>query len=294
MEMRTILIGCSLALVASGVAGCGGGSDDSGGDGPTVVTTTGIVADITEQVAGEDAVVEQLIPDGASPHDFQLSATARLDLERADLVIDNGAGLEATIPLDDLEGERWTLADHVETLPFADGGSDPHVWMDPTRVAAALPSLAEALSAADPAHARDYDRRAADYAKQLGELDHELRRTLSAVPAGERELITSHDSLGYLADRYGFEVVATAFPASGPEGEVSAGQLAEIGEAIAAREVGAVFAGEEDDPEALRQVADDAGVTVIDDLAIESPGENGSYEQMLRHDGERIAAALAP
>ena len=282
-------------LVALGLSACGSSSDESGAGGPTIVATTGILADVVESVAAPDAQVEQLIPNGASPHDFQLSAAARLDLEQADLVVDNGAALEATIPLDDVQGSRWTLADHVDgLLSFAEGGSDPHVWMDPTRVAAALPSLAEALATADPAHARDYRRRAEAYAKELMRLDRQVRRTLSVVPRDNRELITSHDSLGYLADRYGFEVVATAFPASGPEGEVSASQLAKISETISARDVPAVFAGEEDDPEALRQVADEAGVEVVADLAIESPGHDGSYEQMLRHDAQRIADALAP
>ena len=287
-----LIISASLAL---GLAGCGGGSDEPGADGPTIVVTTGILADVVENVGAADARVVQLIPNGASPHDFQLSAAARLDLKQTDLVVDNGAALEATVPLDDVQGSRWTLTDHVDDpLSFAEGGSDPHVWMDPTRVAAALPSLAEALATADPAHALDYRQRADEYVEELGRLDRQLRRTLSVVPGEDAELITSHDSLGYLAERYGFEVVATAFPASGPEGEASASQLAKIGETISARDVPAVFAGEEDDPEALRQVADEAGVDVVDDLAIESLGENGGYEQMLRHDAQRIAAALAP
>ena len=211
-------------VIALGFAACGSDSGSAEGEGsPAIVATTGILADVVEQVAGPDADVEQLIPNGASPHDFQLSAAARLDLEEADLVVDNGAELEASIPLDDVEGSRWTLTDHVDDLlAFAEGGSDPHVWMDPTRVAASLPSLAEALATADPTHAADYRQRAGAYAEELERVDREVDRTLTAVPADNRELITSHDSLGYFADRYDFEVVATAFPASGPEGEVSA------------------------------------------------------------------------
>jgi ABC-type Zn uptake system ZnuABC Zn-binding protein ZnuA len=189
----------------------------------------------------------------------------------------------------------WELtANAGELLPFEEGGGDPHLWMDPVRVVPALRSLADALADVDPENADAFRRRAESYEDELLTLDSELQATLDRIPESNRELVTSHDSLGYFADRFGFEVVATAFPASGAEAEPSAGALDEVADAIAERDVPAVFAGEEDDPEVLRQIADEAGVEVVDDLLIESPGSAGTYEAMLRHDAERIASALAP
>jgi ABC-type Zn uptake system ZnuABC Zn-binding protein ZnuA len=304
------ILAISLAVV---VAGCG--SDDGGDAGELrVVATTGIVADLVENVAGREVEVIQLVPDGSSPHDFQLSAEDRLELERADLIAAVGAGLEAGIPLDDADAPRWELAEHGgELLPFAEGGahehetdgveerpedeaepdsSDPHVWMDPSRVSSAMPSLASALGEAAPDRAEEFDRGARAYAKELRDLARQLGATLDSVPERSRELVTSHDSLGYLADRYGFEVVATAFPSSGPEAEASAAQLQEVIDAIAEHGVPTVFAQEEDDPEALRLVAEEAGVEIEEDLIIESPGSAGSYEEMLRRDAELIASGL--
>jgi ABC-type Zn uptake system ZnuABC Zn-binding protein ZnuA len=231
VKMRTILIG---VLVAAAVAGCG--SSDSNGR-PSIAATTGIVADIARQVAGPDAGVEQLIPDATSPHEFQLSAGDRRTLEDVSLVVANGADLEAGVPLDDVDSPTWELAGHAGRLrPFgADepaepageeeephGAFDPHVWMDPRRVADALPSLAAALAEADPEHARGYRARAREYAERLRALDADIRARVAAIPKRDRQLVTSHDALGYFADRYGFEVVATPFPASGPEAEPSA------------------------------------------------------------------------
>jgi ABC-type Zn uptake system ZnuABC Zn-binding protein ZnuA len=195
MRMRTVLV--SLLLAASPVlAACGSGGEE-GADRPRVVATTGIVADIAQQVAGPEIEVEQVIPDGSSPHDFQLSARDRQGLEEADLLLVNGAGLEAGLPLDDIGGPQWALTEHVgELLPFEErtasdreesdhpgeagdhvhgdgadhghdgdqghdhGPNDPHVWMDPTRVARALPALAAALARIDPAGAAGYRERA--------------------------------------------------------------------------------------------------------------------------------------
>ena len=282
VQMRIVFI-----LVAGGLALAGCGSEE-GSDSRTVVATTGILANIAGNVAGPALEVEQLIPDGSSPHDYALSADDRLVLEQADLVVADGAGLEATLPLDEVDAPRWELSAHAGPL-LAD---DPHVWMDPSRVAAALPSLADALAEVDPAHAADFRGRAEDYARELNALDAQIERELSRIPVADRELVTSHDALGYFADRYGLAVVATAFPTSGPEAEASAAAVSEVIDAVRANQVPAVFAGEEDDPEALRLVADETGALVVDDLIVESLGSAESYEDMLRHDAGSIASAL--
>jgi len=289
----------SAALAAAALAACG--SDD--GDGSVAVAaTTGINADIAQALAGPDADVEQIVPDGASPHDFELSAEDRQRLEEADLVVANGAGLEAGIPLDDLDAPTWEMTQHVGALrrPLEVEGaeeegeetSDPHVWMDPTRVAEAVPSLAGALAEADPEHGAEYRRRAERYAKRLRSLDGQMARTLKRVPPQDRELVTSHDAVGYFADRYGFDVVATAFPATGPEAETSAARLDEVEDAVRESDVPAVFAQETDDPEALELVAGETGVEVNYGLLVESPGSAGSYEGMLRRDANLVARSL--
>ena len=149
-------------------------------------------------------------------------------------------------------------------------------------------------ASADPEHAEGYRERAAAYAKQLESLDAEVERQLAAIPPDDRELVTSHDALGYFADRYGLEVVATPFPASGPEAEASAQSVQEVEEVIDTHAVPALFAEETDDPQVLEQIADRKGVEIVDDLLVESPGESGGYVEMLRRDAELIAEALAP
>jgi ABC-type Zn uptake system ZnuABC Zn-binding protein ZnuA len=313
--MRMILILVSSAATVA-LAACGNSESE---DGPTVVATTGVVASIVEEVAGEDVEVVQLIPDTSTPHDFSLSAQDRAELEDADLIAYNGADLEAGVPIDDAEAPKWALAEHAgPLLEFTEAGAheheegadegheeetpagdeeeahsdDPHVWMDPTRVAEALPSLADGLAAADPENEADYRSRSEQLAGRLEDLDRELAREVEALPPADRELVTSHDALGYFADRYGFEVVATAFPASGAEAEPSADALAEVTEVVEETGVPALFSEEGDDPQVLEQVAAETGTEVVDDLLVEAPGPAGSYEEMLRHDAETIVSAL--
>jgi ABC-type Zn uptake system ZnuABC Zn-binding protein ZnuA len=167
------------------------------------------------------------------------------------------------------------------------------VWMDPSRVAAALPALADALAEADPDHADGYRSRAESYAAELRELDAEIEQQTGSIPPQNRQLVTSHDAMGYFADRYGLEVLATPFPASGPEAEASAQTIKEVEDAVRSSGVPTIFAQETDDPEVLERIARETGVSIEEHLLVEAPGEAGSYVGMLRLDAELLRNGLA-
>lgn len=319
ISFRAALIAPLIGVLV--LAGCGGESGD-----PTeevkVVASTGVVADILEAVAGPDAEVVQIIPDGASPHSYAASAQDRREIAEATLAVFVADSLEEGLPLEDSE-RSFELAEHIDADP-ADGkddhqddehdhgdekhgdeepqgedehghshdGEDPHIWLDPTKVAATLPELADALAEADPDSGDAYRERAGEFAAELRALDRDLADVVDELPEERRKLVTSHDAFGHFADRYDFEVVGAAF-GTVPESEASARRVADLVDAIEAEAVPAVFAQEGDDPEVLRQIADEAGVEVIDDLRVSSPGENGSYAEMLRFTTERIVGALS-
>jgi len=285
-------VGASALIVTALVvltSGCGS-SDGSKGQ---VVATTSILAEITQRVAGPSMEVSQLIPDGASPHDFQLSAKERALIEGADLVVANGGGLEAGLSLDRLSGERYELIRHVgPPIRSEPGGQpDPHVWMDPGRVARALPSLVKALVEIDPDEAAGFRGRAAKYADELGSLGRQMTEILSVVPQESRELVTSHDSLAYFAQRFEFTVVATPFPVSGPEAEVTAASIDEVESTIERTGVPAVFPEADSNTTILRGIAERTGVRLILGLRVESPGRGG-YSTMLIDDARLIARGL--
>jgi zinc/manganese transport system substrate-binding protein len=302
---RSHVLSALVVLVLGGlVTGCG----EAGGNEHTIAVTTGIWADVVRNVAGPDADVDQVIPDGTSPHEFQLSAKDRARIENSLLLVYNGADLEAGIPISDIDVPKFAMAEHVGPLqhfkgagsrihPTAEeeeeGGEDPHVWMDPSRVVRALPALADELASLDPEHAAGYRTRARAYAAELWGLDAEMRMTLAAVPPQSRKLVTSHDALGYFADHVGFQVIATPFPATGPEAEASAQTVHEVEDAIREAHVPTVFAQETDNPEVLEGIASRTGVRIEENLPVEAPGDTGSYIGMLRRDAQIIAAGLS-
>ena len=84
------------ALTACGAGGTAGGM--AAGDGPRVVASTTVYADIARQVAGSDATVEAVISDpAADPHSFEASPADAAAVTGADLVVYNGAGYDSFV-----------------------------------------------------------------------------------------------------------------------------------------------------------------------------------------------------
>ena len=278
-------------------AACGGDDDSAAraDDEPYIVATTAIWADLVQQVACDGTFeVRPLLPPGADSHAYEPSLRDRELLDNATLVVANGLGLEERLDdtLTEVEDGGVPLVrmgDHVDTLD-----EDPHVWFDPTRVSTALPAVGEALVAAG-ADREDIDACVTAAQDALAELDAEVAATLDAVPADRRLLVTNHDSLGYLADRYDFTVLGSILPSTSTLTEASPGQLEELSEAIAAEGVPAIFTetiSSADDAEAL---AERLGVDVVE-LYTESLGEPGSgvetYADFMRFNAQAIADAL--
>ena len=117
---------------------------------------------------------------------------------------------------------------------------DPHFWFDPLRVQRVVSDIAARLAALDPGRADAYRANADAYNARLDELHAWTEEQVGALPAERRLLVTSHDSLGYFAERYGFEVVGVILSIT-TEVEPSAGNLIELSDAIGEYGVPAVF-----------------------------------------------------
>ncbi len=175
------------------------------------------------------------------------------------------------------------------------GSLDPHFWFDPIRVKIAVNEIAVQLSILDPDNAATYFMNATDYGEQLDELHIWIQEQVDIVQPERRLLVTSHDSLSYLARAYGFEVVGLVIPSLATHVEPSAEHIAEVVEVVRDHNVPAVF-GETTVSERLaKTVARETGAELVQ-LYSGSLGEEGSgadtYIGMLRTNVERIVEAL--
>lgn len=85
-----VALACSTAVVA----GCSSAPARADSDRIQVVTTTGILADLTRNVAGERADVISLVPEGGDPHSYEPSLRDVRDIVYADVAFSNYLMLE--------------------------------------------------------------------------------------------------------------------------------------------------------------------------------------------------------
>ena len=309
MKLNAAAVAVAFAFVAA--PGFATGEPEPLDDRMAVVATTNIVGDIVSRIGGDRISLYVMLPTGADPHVFQATPRDARQVADAVVVFINGAGLE-----DDFLGDLVAnaaprrvvdLSSHLELRHLDDehdnehddehghGEFDPHVWMDPTQVAAWTSEIAAALSEEDPGSAGAYAERAAELAAELDELDAWVRERVAAVPPPRRILITDHGVLGYFADRYGFSVLDTIIPGFSTASEPSARHLAALREAISEHAVPAIFAGVTVNPRVAQVVAEDLKIEVVPVYTgslSEPDGPAATYQDLIRTNVERIVAAL--
>ena len=309
--MSTLTGRASIALAAMTllwVTACADTSD--GADSISVVASTTILGDVVANLVGSEGQVEVLMPVGADPHDFQLSSAQTASMAAADLVVVNGVGLEEGMSdvISSLEADGVnvlevaplvdprTFQDRTSCEAGASGACDPHVWMDPIRMVEIVRAVEIELTAVAPEV--DWSDAADRYVSELEGLHTQIESLLGAVPSESRNIVTNHDSLGYLADRYGLRVVGVVIPGGSTLGDPSSGDLAELISVVQSEDVNAIFA-ETSTPSALTDaVADELGekVQVVELFtgSLGEPGtEAGTYIGMMRENAIAIADSLS-
>ncbi|TDC70381.1 zinc ABC transporter substrate-binding protein [Actinomadura sp. GC306] len=298
-----------LAGIAAGLTGCGGG-DGGAPPGKTEVTASFYpVAWLAEKVGGGDVFVRTLTRPGTEPHDLELTPRQAADLTKTDFAVYVG-GVQPAV--DDAvrrhaKDKSLDAASVVKTLPRHTGGDghgdhghgdhgheepdhDPHIWLDPSRMAAVATALGDRLAKADPGHAAGYRERAGSTSAELTELDRAYRDGLRTCE--RREIITAHAAFGYLADRYELEQIPVA--GVDPGAEPSPRRLAELTRRVSATGATTVFTETLVSPKVAESLARAAGVrtAVLDPAEGVADGSSGDYLTIMQRNLRTLRAAL--
>jgi ABC-type Zn uptake system ZnuABC Zn-binding protein ZnuA len=277
------------------VAGCGDDDSGSGGSVSAVATTTQ-VADLVRNVGGERVDVDGILPPNADPHDYEPRPSDAAALAGADVVFRSGGDLDAWLDelIDSAGGDApdVALTDSVRTT-----GDDPHWWQDPRNAILAVAAIRDALIEADPGGRAGYERRAAAYTRRLRELDARIAACIARVPAGKRKLVTTHDALGYFADRYGLEVIGAVIPSLSTQAQPSARDVNELVDQIRAEGVEAIFPEAAVSQKLEQAISRDADAEVGAELYADTLGPEGSegatYIGAMRANAEALAEGMS-
>jgi zinc/manganese transport system substrate-binding protein len=303
-------------------AGCGTNRDAAGSQGGRlkVVATFSVVGDLVHNVVGDQVDLVTLVGPDGDVHTFEPAPTDAVALARADVIFENGAGLEPwldglyqasqsqarrvavtkglkLIEADEDEHQHEPKAPKKEADGHKHEDLDPHVWHDVRNARHVVEVVRDQLAGLDPANAEKYKATAASYLQQLTDLDGWVVQTVATVPQRERKLVTSHDTFGYFARRYGFQVLGSGLESASTEAsDPSAANFAKLCDAIKAAQVPAIFAENVRNPKLMQRLAREAGVRLAPPLFTDALGKAGSegdtYVKMMRYNVTTIVTQL--
>ncbi len=289
MDLKKALVALT---VAGALSSCGGAAEDDPSTGGQLQVAAAFYPYqfVAERVGGPDVEVTNLTKAGGEPHDVELTAQQVARLGETDLVV-YSRGFQPAVDEaveQQAKDQAFDVLTTVEVREEPEGGTDPHVWLDPVRLGTIAVALGDRLAERSPDQAAGFRQRATQLQTELRTLDEQLRTGLRSCQ--RRELVTSHDAYGYLAGAYGLQQVPIA--GLSPEDEASPGRLAEIATQARAQGVTTIFFEELVSPKVAESLAREVGATATVLSPLEGAPERGDYVSAMQQNLTTLRTAL--
>jgi ABC-type Zn uptake system ZnuABC Zn-binding protein ZnuA len=312
MSSKRFLFSIMVTIIAVNLTACQPGQPTFTPTGThNVLAVETFLADIAQNVAGDHFIVNSLVPLGSDPHAFEPTPQDVAAMSDADLILINGRGFEewldpilTSLPADAHIVEcsagltaRTPGTGETDLLDPDHTQGDPHFWLDPLNVIQYVNNIRDAFISMDPQNQSEYRANASAYIQQLNDLNDWIVTQIAQIPPEDRYLVTNHESLGYYADRYGFQIVGAVIPSVSTGASPSAQQLAALVERIQATGVRGIFLETGSNPQLADQIAAETGLSVTDLFthSLSTPdGPAPTYIAMMQYNTTAIVNALKP
>ena len=286
-----------------------------------IMTSTPILADWVNQITDNQPAVKSIMPYGVDPHSYTPGAKDIADIAELDLIFTVGPNYEAKSFSKFLENhpeiKEVHLIDYISPIENEDhddhdehgkkddhddddhdehhdhGTYDPHFWFDPTKVIFAINKITEELSLLNPEDANKYQTRASEYTAELENLDAYIKESLSTIPKDHRNLMTVHESLGYLANRYDLNLVHAVIPNLDSSIGITPQNLVEAIKVIQETDIHALFLENETPEKTANTVAHETGIKIVTGLNVETlPDSSVTYIDFMKNNIQIIVENL--
>ena len=278
--MRRIVL---LVILGLTLASCGSTDSTPTAGSLRVVAAFYPLQYAAQQVLGDGATVSVLTPPGAEPHDIELTPQQAGEVADADLVL-YIPGFQPALDAA-LEGRSNALdvTRTIAELPGPEGGTDPHVWLNPLNMSAIGAAIADRLASTQGVAARQQSFNAA-----MDALNTEWQAGTSSC--AQPTLVVSHDAFAYLAAQYGFTQVGIA--GLSPDAEPSPARIAEIAELVTQQGITTIYYETLVDPKVAQTIAAETGATtaLLDPIEGIAEGSSGDYASIMQTNLQTIRA----
>lgn len=270
----------------------------------TVVTTIGMIADVSRQIAGDHQEIINLIGEGIDPHMHQPSKSEIDKIQRAGLVLYNGLFLEGKMGTilknrADQGNPVSAVAEGIEIQVMGSSVPDPHLWMDVSIWSKVAKKIGDELAAFDSKNADEYQKRRKEYQIKLNDLHTYALMVFPTIPKKQRVLVTAHDAFSYLGRAYGIEV--RGIQGISTESEAGTKDINDLVTYLVDNKIPAIFVESSVSEKSVKTVIEGAAekghtVTIGGELFSDAMGPAGTYQGtyigMMDHNITTIVNAL--
>ncbi|MGI6049506.1 MAG: metal ABC transporter substrate-binding protein [Acetivibrionales bacterium] len=276
-----------------------------------------LTANIAKDIDGV-SVVNMTEPQTGCLHDYQLSPSDIKILERADIFVINGAGMESFLDkvmsqlpdlkiieaskgielLENHEHENERDEQHAQDdhgHQDHDGhfhsSVNPHVWVSISGAIDEVKNIADSLIEIDPSNKDAYRKNSQEYIQRLENLKDEMHYELKDIKT--RDIVTFHEAFPYFAREFDLNIVAVV--KADPDSEASAGELAKTIKAIEELEAKVIFVEPQYSTKVAESIASQTGAKIYTlDPIVTGPkdAQLDSYEEIMRENLKVLTEAL--
>lgn len=318
MMAISLLTACGNNQAPAGSASPAPSGSASSGQGKklSVMATFYSMYDFASKIGGDKVTVTNMVPAGTEPHDWEPAASDITNLEKANVFVYSGAGMEhwvedvrstlenknlvtveASAGISLREGhqedeEASNQAGHEEE-EHEESGYDPHVWIAPLNAKIEMKNIKDALSKADPGNADYYAANYKTWSAACDKLDQTYKDALSGL--SNKNIVVSHEAFGYLCDAYGLKQMG--IEGLSPDSEPDPARMAEIQDFVKKNNVKVIFSEELVSPKVAQAIADATGAKVqmlnpLEGLSDEQLAAGDDYFSVMEKNLDALKAAL--
>lgn len=224
---------CFMVVISIFLTGCNSTENIDSNSKIKVYTSFYAMYDFASKIGGDKIDLTNLTPAGIEPHDWEPTPSDMVKIEKADVLIYNGAGMEGWVDkvLNSINSKKLIVVETSKGLDLLNNPNkeedlqyDPHAWLDPMIAKKQMEVIKNAFVNADSSNKDYYENNYTENVKKIDNLDKEYRDTISKFT--KKDIVVAHQAFGYLCSAYGLNQVA--IEGLSADSEPSPAKMAEI------------------------------------------------------------------
>ncbi|GIM29183.1 ABC transporter substrate-binding protein [Clostridium polyendosporum] len=292
MIRKIITLMCSLTLL-TGVVGCTKQDKEEESGKIKIMVSINPLKEFAQAVGKELVEVDTLVPEGMEPHDFEPKSKDLVQLNKSDIFVYNGLGMEEWLDkvlstIQDKDRIKIVDSSKGASTITTEGKIDPHLWLSLKQAKNQAANIKDALIKIDEKNKEQYEGNFNEFASRLDTLYYENEQRFNKLK--NRDFVTGHEAFGYLCRD--FNLTQKSVEDVFAEGEVTPQKFKDLVQFSKENKIETIFMEEFASPKVSETLAKEVGAKVEKIYTIESKEDGRDYVESMKYNLDVVYNSL--